>query len=90
MTACGQAQTNELGSSGDPSESVNRRPAPSEGSAPQPANAPAVRGEQAESFNRQHGSPEDGSTYVAVLAGSVVPFQPSGSLKPTAIDSDPF
>jgi len=34
-------------------------------------------------------SPEGEETYAAVLAGSVVPLQPSGSLKPTAMDSDP-
>jgi len=28
-------------------------------------------------------------TYAAVLDGSVAPFQPSGPLKPTAMDSDP-
>jgi len=27
--------------------------------------------------------------YAAVLAGSITPLQPSGSLKPTAMDSDP-
>ena len=54
-----------------------------------PASAPTVTGEQAASCSRQLGPPEGGSTYAAVLAGSVVPFQPSGSLKPTAMDSDP-
>ena len=34
-------------------------------------------------------SPEGGETYAAVLAGSVAPLQPSGSLKPIAMDSDP-
>jgi hypothetical protein len=29
-------------------------------------------------------------TYAAVLAGTVAPFQRSGSLKPTAMDSDPY
>jgi hypothetical protein len=28
-------------------------------------------------------------TYVAILAGAVAPQQPSGPLKPTAMDSDP-
>ena len=86
--AC-KRKANELASSGDLSEPANRRPAPSEGSTPMPASAPAVTGEQAESCSRQLGPPEGGSTYAAVLAGSVVPFQPSGSLKPTAMDSDP-
>jgi len=27
--------------------------------------------------------------YAAILAGSIAPFQPSGPLKPTAMDSDP-
>ena len=29
-----------------------------------------------------------GATYAAVLSGSVAPSQPSGTLKPTAIDTD--
>ena len=33
--------------------------------------------------------PEGEETYAAVLAGSVAPLQPSGPLKPTAMDSDP-
>ena len=32
---------------------------------------------------------EGGETYAAVLAGSVASLQPSGSLKATAMDSDP-
>ena len=78
----GKRKANELANSGDSSEPANWRPAPSEGSAPLPASAPAVTGEQAASGSRQLGPPEDGSTYAAVLAGSVVPFQPSWSLKP--------
>ena len=31
---------------------------------------------------------EGGETYAAVLTGSVAPLQPSGSLKPTAMDSE--
>ena len=85
----GKRKANELASSGGSAEPANRRPAPGEGCAPLPASAPAVTGEQAASCSRQLGPPEGGSTYAAVLAGSVVPFQPSGSLKPTAMDSDP-
>ena len=70
----GKRKAIELASSGDSSEPANRRPAPSEGSAPLPASAPAVTGEQAASCSRQLGPPEGGSTYAAVLAGSVVPF----------------
>ena len=84
----GKSKANGLASSGDTSEPANRRPAPSEWSAPLPVSAPAVTGEQAASCSRQLGPSEGGSTYAAVLAGSVVPFQPSGSLKPTAMDSD--
>ena len=68
---------------------ANRRPAPSEGSTPLPVSSPAVTNEQATSCSRRPGLPEGGSTYTAILAGSVVPFQPNGSLKPTAMDSDP-
>jgi hypothetical protein len=82
-------KANELASSGDSSEPANRRPAPCEGSAPLPARAPAVTGEQAASCSRQLGPPEGGVTYAAVLDGAVAPFQPSGTLKPTAMDSDP-
>ena len=54
-----------------------------------PTSASAVTGELAASCNRQLGPPEGGATYAAILAGPVVPFQPSGSLKPTAMESDP-
>jgi hypothetical protein len=84
----GKRKANELASLGDSSESATRRPAPSEGSAPLPASAPAVTGEQAASCSRQLGPPEGAATYAAVLAGPVAPFLPSGSLKPTAMDSD--
>ena len=72
---------NKLGSLGDSSEPANRRPAPSEGSTPLPSSASAVTGEIATSCSRQLGPPESGATYAAVLAGPVVPFQPSGSFK---------
>ena len=51
--------------------------------------ASAITGEHAASCSRQLMSPEGGVTYAAVLAGSVAAFQPSGKLKPTAMDSDP-
>jgi hypothetical protein len=75
--------------SGDLSETANRRPAPSEGSAPLPPSAPEVTGEQAASCGRQLGPPESCVTYAAVLAGTVAPFQPSGTIKSKAMDSDP-
>jgi hypothetical protein len=80
----GKRKANELASSGDSSEPANRRPAPGAGSAP----LPAVTGEHAASSSRHLVSPEGGETYAAVLAGSAAPHQPSGPLKPTAMDSD--
>jgi len=47
------------------------------------------QGEVAAACIRQLVSPEGGVRYAAVLAGSVAPLQPSGPLKPTAMDSDP-
>jgi hypothetical protein len=85
----GKRKANELASPGDSPEPANRRPAPGEGSAPLPASATAVTGEQADSCSQQLDPPEVGVTYATVLAGTVAPFQPSGSLKPTAMDSDP-
>jgi hypothetical protein len=85
----GKRKANELARSGDSSEPANRRPAPSEGSAPLPASVPAVTGEQAASCSRQLGPPEGGMTYAADLDGVVAPFQPSGTLKPTVMHSDP-
>ena len=85
----GKRVANELACSGDSSEPANRRPTPSEGSAPLHASAPAVTSDQAASCSRQLGPPGCGSTYADVLAGSVVPFQASGSFKPTAMGSDP-
>ena len=82
----GKRKASELASLGDSSEPANRRPAPGAGSAP----LPAVMGEHAASCSWHLVSPEEGGeTYAAVLAGSVAPLQPSGSLKPTAMDSDP-
>jgi hypothetical protein len=83
----GKRKANEIASSGGSSEPTNRRPAPGAGSAPLPANS-TVTGEQAAVGSRQLLSPEGGVTYAAALAGSVAPFQPSGSLKPTTMGSD--
>ena len=85
----GKRKANELASSGDSSEPATRRPAPDAGSAPLPANSSEATGEHAASCSRHLVSPEGGETYAAVLAGSAAPHQPSGSLKPTAMDSDP-
>ena len=84
----GKCKANEVASSGDSSEPANRRPAPIAGSAPLSATS-AVTDEQAATCSRQLGHPEGGVTYAAALAGPVGPFQPSGSLKHTAMDSDP-
>jgi len=67
--------------SGASTEPANRRPAPA-------AAFTSITGEQAALGSRQLGPPEGGVTYAAALAGPVAPSQPSGSLKPTAMDSD--
>ena len=85
----GKRKANELASSGDSPEPAIRRPAPDAGSAPLPANSSEVTGEHAASCSRYLVSSEGGETYAAVLAGSAAPHQRSGSLKPTAMDSDP-
>ena len=85
----GKRKSNELASSGESLEPANRHPAPSDGSAPLPASASAVMGELAAPCSRQLVSPEGGVTYATALARSVAPLQPSGSLKPTAMGSDP-
>jgi hypothetical protein len=82
----GKRKANELGSSVDSFEPANRRPAAGAGSAPLPAISP-VKGELAAVGSRQLGPPEGEMTYTAALAGPVAPFQPSGSLKPTAMGS---
>jgi hypothetical protein len=84
----GKRKANELLSSGDSTEPVNRRPAPDTGSTLLTASL-SVTGEQAAISSRQLGPSEGGATYAAVLAGDVTPQQPSGSLKPTAMESDP-
>jgi len=81
----GKRKANELASNSV--EPANRRPAPSSGSTPLPA-VLSVTGELAAIGSRQLGPPEGGVTYAAVLARPITPFQPSGSLKPTAMDSD--
>jgi hypothetical protein len=83
----GKRKANELASSGGSPAPANRSPAPSDGSAPLPASTSVVTGEQAASSSRQPGPAEGGATYSAILAGPVAPFQPSGSLNPTAMDS---
>ena len=69
-------------------EPANRRPASLAGSVPLPANS-TVTDEQAAAGSRQPGPCGEGATYAAVLAGSVAQSQPSGPIKPTAMDSDP-
>jgi hypothetical protein len=49
---------------------------------------PSVTDEQTAISSRQLGPPEGGATCAAVLAGPLVHCQSSGSLMPTAMDSD--
>ena len=82
----GKRKANDLVSLSDTSDPAIRRPATGAGSEP----LPAVTGEHAASCRRHLVHPEErGETYAAVSVGSVAPLQPSGSLKPTAMDSDP-
>ena len=83
----GKRKANELAISGDLSEPTNRRPAPGAGSAFLSANASAVTGEHAASCSRLLVFPEGRMTYAAALA--VAPLQPSGTFKPTVMDSIP-
>ena len=83
----GKRKANELASSGDSMEPANRRPATGAGSFPLPANS-AVTGEQAAFGSQQPGPSGMGATYAAVLSVCVAPSQPSGTLKPTAMDSE--
>jgi hypothetical protein len=85
-SARGQAQSQQA-SSGDSSEPANMHPALGAGSMPLPATS-RVTGEQAAVGSWQLVSPEGGVTYMAALARSFAPFQPSGLLKPTAMGSD--
>ena len=48
----------------------------------------SVTGKQAALGSRQLQPPEGGVTYAVALAWPVAPSQQSGSLKPTAMDSD--
>jgi len=84
----GKRKANELACSGESMEPANRRPAPGAGSVPLPVNS-SVTGEQAAVGSQQPDSSGGGATYVAVLAGPVALSQPSGPLKPTAMDLDP-
>jgi len=84
----GKRKANELASSGDSTEPANRRPATGAGSMPLPATT-IVMGGQAAASSRQPGSSGVGATYAAVLAANARPSQPSGTLKPTAMDSEP-
>jgi hypothetical protein len=82
----GKRKANELANSGDSSETQTGA-APGAGSAHLPAIS-SFTGEQAAVGSRQLGPPEGGASYAAVLAGPVAQCEPSGSLTPTAIDSD--
>ena len=84
-----KSKANVLASSGDSIEPANRCPAPGAGSVPLPAIS-SFTSELAAVGSRQLGPPEGGVTHAAVLAGPVAPFQPSGSLKPTAMGSNLF
>ena len=84
----GKRKANELASSGGSVEPANRRPATGAGSTPLPVTTSAT-GEQAASNSRQHGSSGVEATYAAVLAANAAPSLPSGTLKPTAMDSEP-
>jgi hypothetical protein len=84
----GKRKTNELARLGESFEPANRRPPPDDGTAPLPASASDVTGEKAATCSRQLEPPEGGATYAAVLAGAVVPSQPCGPLKPTAMGLD--
>jgi len=83
----GKRKANELARSGDSTEPANRRPAPGAGSMPLPAKI-IVTGEQAAASSRQPRPSGVGATYAAVLAANAAPSQPSGTLKPTAMDSE--
>ena len=85
----GKRKANAVASSGESFEPANRRTAFGNGSAPLPASASAVTGDKAAACSRQLRPPEGGATYAAILAGPVGPSRPGGSLKPTAMGSDP-
>jgi len=81
-------KANELASSGDSTVPANRRPATGAGSVPLSATT-IVTGEQAAASSRQPGPSGVGATYATLLATNATPSQPSGTLKPTAMDSVP-
>ena len=83
----GKREANELASYGNSIESDNRRPAPGAGSA-HLLEISSVTGELPAIGSRQLGPPEGRATYAAVLDRTVALFQPGGSLKPTAIESE--
>jgi hypothetical protein len=75
-------KANELASSGNLSEPANRRWV-------RASTCDFVgQGELAAVGSWQLGSLEGGATHVAASARPVISFQPSGSLKPTAMGSD--
>jgi len=78
-------KANELASSGDYTEPANRRPSTGAGSVPLLAKI-IVKDEQAAAISRQTGPSWVGAMYAAVLAANAAPSQPSGTLKPTAMD----
>jgi len=80
----GKRKANELANSVDSMEPANRRPAPGALSVPLPATS-TVTGEKA-AGSRQPGPSGGGATYAAVLVRPGAPYQPSGPLKPTAMD----
>jgi len=84
----GKRKANELASSGDSREPANRRPATGAGSVPLPATTP-IMGEQAAASSRQPGPSGVRATYADVLAANAALYQPSGTLKTTAMDSEP-
>jgi len=69
-------------------EPANRRPASGAGSVSLPANL-TVTDEQAAAGSLQPGQSGGGATYTALFSGPVARSQPSGRLKPTAVDLDP-
>jgi len=81
-------KANELASSGDSTEPANRRPTTGAGSVPLPAKA-IVTVEQAAASSRQPGPSRIGAKYAAELAPNAALSLPCGTLKPTAMDSEP-
>ena len=87
-------KANELAISDESFEPAKRRLTPSERSARVPVSVSAqTRANNllpaADNLERPRGGGW-GAIYVAVLAGTVVPFQPDGSFNPTAMGSDTY